>query len=97
MLDNPFTVCYNNGRYEDNMRTWRNWQTRRFQVPVGDHMGSSPFVRTNDSTLLRVLFFVARAKERREPIGSREEGESPTTLWREYSLTRNGRYPSSAP
>ena len=27
-------------------RTWRNWQTRRFQVPVGDHGGSSPFVRT---------------------------------------------------
>ena len=26
---------------------WRNWQTRRFQVPVGDHMGSSPFIRTN--------------------------------------------------
>ena len=29
-----------------NMRMWRNWQTRRFQVPVGDHMGSSPFIRT---------------------------------------------------
>lgn len=28
------------------MRMWRNWQTRRFQVPVGDHMGSSPFIRT---------------------------------------------------
>lgn len=29
-----------------NLRMWRNWQTRRFQVPVGDHMGSSPFIRT---------------------------------------------------
>ena len=28
------------------VRMWRNWQTRRFQVPVGDHMGSSPFIRT---------------------------------------------------
>ena len=28
------------------MRMWRNWQTRRFQVPVGDRMGSSPFIRT---------------------------------------------------
>ena len=31
------------------MRTWRNWQTRRFQVPVGDHGGSSPFVRTTQT------------------------------------------------
>ena len=37
------------------MRMWRNWQTRRFQVPVGDHMGSSPFIRTN-STPNGVLF-----------------------------------------
>ena len=29
------------------MRMWRNWQTRRFQVPVGNRMGSSPFIRTN--------------------------------------------------
>ena len=28
------------------MRMWRNWQTRRFQVPVGDHAGSSPVIRT---------------------------------------------------
>ena len=28
---------------------WRNWQTRRFQVPVGDHMGSSPFIRTTQA------------------------------------------------
>ena len=25
---------------------WRNWQTRRFQVPVGNRMGSNPFIRT---------------------------------------------------
>ena len=28
------------------LRMWRNWQTRRFQVPVGDRMGSNPFIRT---------------------------------------------------
>ena len=28
------------------MRMWRNWQTRRFQVPVGNRMGSNPFIRT---------------------------------------------------
>ena len=30
------------------MRMWRNWQTRRFQVPVGDRAGSNPVIRTND-------------------------------------------------
>ena len=29
------------------MRIWRNWQTRRFQVPVGDRAGSTPVIRTN--------------------------------------------------
>ena len=33
------------------MRMWRNWQTRRFQVPVGDHAGSSPVIRTIFVTL----------------------------------------------
>ena len=28
------------------MRIWRNWQTRRFQVPVGDRAGSTPVIRT---------------------------------------------------
>ena len=28
------------------MRMWRNWQTRRFQVPVGDRAGSNPVIRT---------------------------------------------------
>ena len=28
------------------MRIWRNWQTRRFQVPVGDRVGSTPVIRT---------------------------------------------------
>lgn len=26
---------------------WRNWQTRKIQVLVGDHAGSSPVIRTN--------------------------------------------------
>ena len=43
------------------MRMWRNWQTRRFQVPVGDHMGSSPFIRTN-GTPKGVLFSLVRMK-----------------------------------
>ncbi len=30
----------------NSLRTWRNWQTRRFQVPMGDRAGSSPVVRT---------------------------------------------------
>ena len=25
---------------------WRNWQTRKIQVLVGDHAGSSPVIRT---------------------------------------------------
>ena len=29
---------------------WRNWQTRRFQVPVGDRAGSNPVIRTSEST-----------------------------------------------
>ena len=37
------------------MRMWRNWQTRRFQVPVGDRMGSSPFIRTKISDFKRFL------------------------------------------
>ena len=32
------------------MRMWRNWQTRRFQVPVGDRAGSNPVIRTSKST-----------------------------------------------
>ena len=28
------------------LRIWRNWQTRRFQVPVGDRAGSTPVIRT---------------------------------------------------
>ncbi len=32
-----------------NMRMWRNWQTRRFQVPVGNRVGSNPFIRTKKS------------------------------------------------
>ena len=28
------------------MRMWRNWQTRKIQVLVGDHAGSSPVIRT---------------------------------------------------
>ena len=39
-----------------NTRTWRNWQTRRFQVPVGDHMGSSPFIRTSKIDKFRQEF-----------------------------------------
>ena len=38
------------------MRMWRNWQTRRFQVPVGDHMGSSPFIRTSKIDKFRQEF-----------------------------------------
>ncbi len=33
-----------------NKRMWRNWQTRRFQVPVGNRVGSNPFIRTSKST-----------------------------------------------
>ena len=44
------------------MRMWRNWQTRRFQVPVGDHMGSSPFIRTNEHPFCGVLFSLVRMK-----------------------------------
>ena len=44
-------------RKQKNMRMWRNWQTRRFQVPVGDHMGSSPFIRTNEIPIeIRTLY-----------------------------------------
>ncbi len=37
---------------------WRNWQTRRFQVPVGDHMGSSPFIRTKNRQVSTCRFFI---------------------------------------
>ena len=44
------------------MRIWRNWQTRWFQVPVGDHAGSTPVIRTKKMTLLfvGVIFFLVR-------------------------------------
>ena len=28
------------------MRSWWNWQTRTFEGRMGDHVGSSPTVRT---------------------------------------------------
>ncbi len=48
------------------MPEWRNWQTRRFQVPVGDRAGSSPATSTkkpqnvvfsNKSTIFAVFSF----------------------------------------
>ena len=44
------------------MRTWRNWQTRRFQVPVVKYrVGSNPFVRTKKIDLFQqVDFFGAK-------------------------------------
>ena len=30
----------------ENMRLWRNWQTRTFEGRVGNRMGSSPIGRT---------------------------------------------------
>ena len=46
-------MMYNNecsadedGTFVQNMRSWRNWQTRTVQVRVGDHGGSNPFDRT---------------------------------------------------
>ena len=45
----PYIKCgYGAGsRAVYKMRIWRNWQTRRFQVPVGDRAGSTPVIRTN--------------------------------------------------
>ncbi len=52
---------------------WRNWQTPRFQVPVGDHMGSSPFIRTTRTHPLWVLFLRGADEGKdEERIGSRE-------------------------
>ena len=39
------------------MRMWRNWQTRRFQVPVGDRAGSNPVIRTKKRVPFWVLSF----------------------------------------
>ena len=41
---------------------WRNWQTRRFQVPVGDHMGSSPFIRTKKISCEGKRFFLSKPR-----------------------------------
>ena len=46
------------------MRTWRNWQTRRFQIPVGNRVGSNPFVLTNEKRApKRCSFFVGMNNE----------------------------------
>ena len=48
-----------------NKRTWRNWQTRRFQVPVGNRVGSNPVVRTkkeNTKTVFSFLVFTEYTK-----------------------------------
>lgn len=37
---------------------WRNWQTRRFQVPVGDHAGSSPVIRTKKENQSEHFFII---------------------------------------
>ena len=42
------------------LRAWRNWQTRWFQVPVGDHAGSSPVARTTKKTSLWGGLFLFR-------------------------------------
>ena len=59
---------------------WRNWQTRRFQVPVGNRVGSNPFIRTTQAHPLWVRFFRGVDEEQIRFQGSREEGECPTTL-----------------
>ena len=47
------------------MRMWRNWQTRRFQVPVGNRVGSNPFIRTTFLGQNRwiLLFFLCEKPE----------------------------------
>ena len=60
-------------------------------------MGSSPFIRTMRTHPLWVRF-LRGADERKdeEAIGSREEGESLTTLSERTPLAEYRRYPSSA-
>ena len=55
-------MMYNNecsadedGTFVQNMRSWRNWQTRTVQVRVGDHGGSNPFDRTKYSDHLECM------------------------------------------
>ena len=57
------------------LRMWRNWQTRRFQVPVGDRMGSNPFIRTTsvgDSRPLSPTLLFCEQKKGFERSGSRK-------------------------
>ena len=55
---------------------WRNWQTRRFQVPVGNRVGSNPFIRTTQAHPFQgCAFCVVRMKVLRVTqitVGSRE-------------------------
>ena len=52
-LELQFSPCKNK---KNGMRMWRNWQTRRFQVPVGNRVGSNPFIRTSKIDKFRQEF-----------------------------------------
>ena len=60
---------------EQNMRSWRNWQTRTVQVRVGNRGGSNPLDRTRkkQSALAGCFFYVGHRIRDSNPKGHRRE------------------------
>ena len=58
------------------MRIWRNWQTRWFQVPVGDHAGSTPVIRTKKQPHFWARLFFYFCKDTTGVVGRQDRNSS---------------------